>query len=157
MGLRKLVNQWVYKHSRKPEHYKRVKSPPKTISEKIKRPQDARQQQYNNWCKRYGVYNGSYLPENHKSLLRKGWEDITNPNGKKHRPDITEYLRKSTQQKVVHHDEKDGFDKHYHWYNIRSKNKDDYYLDRYGDPCKKGKPKTHIAPLDREYNMRKKK
>ena len=29
MGLIKLVNQWVYRHSRKPEHYKRVKNPRK--------------------------------------------------------------------------------------------------------------------------------
>ena len=100
--------------------------------------------------------SNTILPEKHKSLLCKGWVDVTHPNGKKYKPDITEYLRKSTKQRVAHHDEAGGFDKHYHWYNEQSKSNEDYYLDRYGIPCKKGKPQTHIAPLDKKYIMRKK-
>ena len=157
MKLGKLVDRWVYEHSQKPKHYKRVKNPPETALDKLRRLQDARQQQYNRWCKRYGVYCGSYLPTDHKTLLRKGWKDSTHPNGKKHKPDVTEYMRKSTGQKVVHHDEIHGEARHYHWYNRHSRGKDDYYLDRYGEPCKKGKPATHLAPLDRNYEMRKRK
>lgn len=157
MGLFKWIDKWVYNNSVKPNHYKRVKNPPKTILEKIMRPQDARQQQFNNWCKRFGVFCGSYLPQEHRKLLKKGWFDSTHPNGKIHRPDIVEYTRKSTNQKVVHHDHKNGFDEHYHWYNNHSKNKDDYYFDRYGEVCKKDKPATHLAPFDKNYNMRKKK
>ena len=147
--VQKLFDKFVYRSTKKPEHYVRVDAP-KTL-------QEFRQVQYNNWCKRFGVYNGSYLPTNHRDLLHKVWLDITHPNGRKHKPDITEYIRKSNHQRVAHHDEQDAFDKHYHWYNPNSKNNDDYYLDRYGSPCKKGKPQTHLAPLDKNYNMRKKK
>ena len=157
MRLSKLINMWVYRRTEKPEHYKRVKNPPKTAMDKILRPQDARQQQFNNWCKRNGVYCGSYLPEDHKALLKKGWRDTTNPVGRKNKPDITNYRRKSSGQTVAHHDEKDGALHHYHWYNSASKKRDDYYFDAYGDPCKKGARATHIAPLDKDYEWWKKK
>ena len=162
MGLIKLVNQWVYRHSRKPEHYKRVKNPPKTISEKIKRPQDARQQQYNNWCKRYGVYSGSYLPENPDTLTRKGWRETTNVKDKtkKHR----EFQRKSTSQ-MVRYDSKEFKkgryeDEHYHWENAKSikerrkLGETEKYIDRYGNVCAGGSEESHLAPKDKTYNFR---
>ena len=151
------IDRWVYNHSNKPMHYVRVKNPPKTPMEKRSRVQEARQQQFNFWCMRYGVYCGSYLPTDHRTLLRKGWKDTTHPNRRKHKPDTTEYTRKSTGQKIEHHDSKDGIDHHYHWFNNHSTGDVDYYFDRFGKPCKKKKRETHLAPLDRDFIWRKKK
>ena len=72
---RSLIDKIIYSITRKPKHYVEVKNPPKTASEKLARPQDARQMQYNQWSKRYKMYSGSYLPENDRRLLKKGWED----------------------------------------------------------------------------------
>ena len=147
--FKKMFDRFVYKNTEKPEHYVHVDEP--------KSLQDYRQMQYNGWCKRNGVYNGSYLPAEHRTLLKKGWIDTTHPNGKKNKPDITYYRRKSSGQRVVHHDETESTDKHYHWYNNLSNSNDDYYFDRCGKTCKKGKPATHLAPLDRIFNFRRKK
>lgn len=75
MKMYSFIDRWVYRNSQKPKHYIEVKDPPKTVMEKFSRPQDARQMQYNKWCRRYKIYSGSYLPENDRRLLKKGWED----------------------------------------------------------------------------------
>ena len=72
---RNLIERIVYLITEKPKHYVEVRNPPKTAREKLARPQDARQMQYNRWSKHYKVYSGSYLPENDRRLLKKGWED----------------------------------------------------------------------------------
>lgn len=43
-----LIDKFVYSITEKPKHYVEVKNPPKTVAEKLTRPQDARQVQYNN-------------------------------------------------------------------------------------------------------------
>ena len=162
MGLMRMVDRWVYKHSKKPECYKRVKNPPKTMAEKISRAQDARQQQYNNWCKRYGVYNGSYLPDNPDTLKKKGWVETTSPQNTtgNHR----NFKRKSGGQ-MVRYDSKvfrkgRYEDEHYHWENAngtekrRKIDKKEKYLDRYGNVCADGSSESHLAPKDKNYNFR---
>ena len=147
------MDQWVYRHTQKPTHYVRVKNPPRTDAEKKTRPQDARQEQFNRWCARYRVYCGSYLPAAHRDLLGNGWDDTTHPNGRKYRPQIVEYTRRSTQQRVVHHEEDETSYEHYHWLNPNNSDEDKriYYLDRFGVPAGKGKMQTHLAPLDRDF------
>lgn len=113
--MKKLINQWVYKNSTKPKHCVEVRNPPKTALEKLLRPQDARQMQYNRWSKRFKIYSGSYLPADHRELLKKGWvrKKISSSTN-------SFYQRKSTNQ-TIRYDEaqfkKGRFEKgHYHWY-----------------------------------------
>lgn len=49
--MAKFIDKLIYRLTKKPKKYKRVKNPPKTILEKMLRPQDARQVQYNEWLK----------------------------------------------------------------------------------------------------------
>ena len=72
---RNSIDRFIYSITQKPRHYVEVKNPPKTAAEKLARPQDSRQMQYNRWSRRYKMYSGSYLPENDRRLLKKGWED----------------------------------------------------------------------------------
>ena len=71
------IDQWVYKNSKKPAFYKEVRNPPKTIAQKLARPQDARQIQYNSWSKARQIYSGSYLPYRAEELLNQGWKEDT--------------------------------------------------------------------------------
>ena len=71
---RNIIDQLIYSVTKKPKHYKEVRNPPKTQLEKLFRAQDARQLQFNRWSKRHKVYSGSYLPHNHRDLLKKGWK-----------------------------------------------------------------------------------
>ncbi|MBQ7364483.1 MAG: hypothetical protein IJW46_02670, partial [Clostridia bacterium] len=70
-----MIDRLIYAVTQRPKHYVEVKNPPRTAAEKLAHPQDARQMQYNRWSKRYKIYSGSYLPENDRRLLKKGWED----------------------------------------------------------------------------------
>ncbi len=154
--LKKLKRKIVYAMTEKPEHYVHVDTP-KTL-------QDHRQVQYNNWCKRKGVYNGSYLPEDPQTLLRKGWTDKKDTGGKL---GSQKYIRKSSGQKVMFHKEKvleSGMpeDKHYHWFNQNAKiangkvDQETGMMTRYGEPCKAHSKPSHLAPLDKKYNYRSK-
>jgi hypothetical protein len=145
---RSLIDRFVYSITKKPKHYIEVRNPPKTAAEKLSRPQDARQVQYNRWSKRYKIYSGSYLPENDKRLLKKGWEDttsITTKNNKSTNPSKF-YRRKSSNQWV--RNDKD----HWHWYNWwlkdlnhkTIKKQENMYYDEYGAHCKKGSPESHL-------------
>ena len=112
---RKLIDRFIYLITKKPKHYVEVKDPPKTAAEKVARPQDARQMQYNRWSKRYKIYSGSYLPNNHDDLNEKGWNKKRAGDNMHHI-----YQRKSTKQTVRHDDErikKDGTiaPSHWHW------------------------------------------
>lgn len=69
--ITKLVDKLIYAITKKPAHYVEVQDPPKTVLEKLARPQDARQLQYNKWSKRYKVYSGSYLPKDENRLLNR--------------------------------------------------------------------------------------
>lgn len=145
---RNLIDKIIYSITKKPKHYVEVKNPPKTAKEKLSRPQDARQMQYNRWSKRYKMYSGSYLPENDRRLLKKGWEDTTSvaiKNNKSTNPSKF-YRRKSTNQWV--RNDKD----HWHWYNwwlkdLNYKNikkQENMYYDEHGSPCKRGSPESHL-------------
>ena len=139
--INKLFNRYVYNHTLKPEHYVHVDKP-LTL-------QEYRQIQYNRWCKRYAIYNGSYLLKDSNTLLRKGWVESTHQldnSGDK------EFTRKSSKQRVrFEHAKNDQID-HYHWFNpnptIRNKKYKTEYLDRYGMPCTKKDDCHHLAPLD---------
>ena len=161
---RSLIDMFVYAITTKPLHYVEVKNPPKTAAEKIARPQDARQVQYNEWSKRFKVYSGSYLPENDQMLLKKGWCIATATEPMNHF-----YQRKSTNQTVrydVGHHNKNGtwIDGHYHWYiwwkngfdtqeskrirrkQNRRKRTEKVYYNKYGAFTSFSNPDHHIQP-----------
>lgn len=127
---------------------------------KPKTDQEKRQVMFNNWCKAKKVYCGSYLPVNHKDLLKKGWVSIGKRFYKKkdkttkkllHKP-IYQYKRKSTNQKVEFHREfKKGYVEHYHW--IAGK---DLFKDKYGVVGKKGEVEHHLLALDMDFTKDKK-
>lgn len=144
MGIfSKIARSVVYRCTEKPTHYVHVDKP-KTM-------QEHRQVQYNNWCKAKGVYNGSYLPKNPDTLLRKGWTESTHVNnisGKRH------FSRKSFGQIVRFDPENNNQIDHYHWHNP-SPTKTGHkvkteYLDRFGQPCTKYDDQHHLAPLDKD-------
>lgn len=147
-----LIDRVIYAITQKPKHYVEVKNPPRTAAEKLSRPQDARQMQYNRWSKRYKIYSGSYLPENDRRLLKKGWEDKkTYQNGGR----IMQ--RKSSGQTI--RSESHGLPHHYHWLDSWEKpfsnsqhkkfkrkeftNKKVYY-DRYGNLVDRRNPDHHL-------------
>lgn len=49
MKERRMIDRFIYSITKKPTPYVEVKNPPKTVKEKLARPQDARQVQYNRW------------------------------------------------------------------------------------------------------------
>ncbi len=145
------INKLIYALSNKPKCYVEVKNPPKTVREKLSCPQEARQIQYNKWCRAKKVYNGSYLPKNKNDLLKKGWVNENNTvisNNKSTNPSDF-YRRKSTNQ-WVRNDENE----HWHWYNWwekssptlfeRHKKGIDVYLDKHGKPCNRNSDESHI-------------
>jgi len=151
--LKRIKRSFVYHTTSKPVHYVHVDKP--------KSLQDHRQIQYNDWCKRNAVYNGSYLPKDPVTLLRKGWSRYVNHQIPKDKNN--EFIRKSSGQ-IVRYDHKkkdiksgEQEDEHYHWYNDSRKTCMKAPLnDRYGKLCCKIKaPESHLAPLDKDYNFRK--
>ncbi|MFI3228762.1 MAG: hypothetical protein R3Y23_01175 [Bacillota bacterium] len=149
------LDKVIYAATQKPQHYVHVDKP-KTL-------QDRRQVQYNNWCKRYGVYNGSYLPEEPETLLKKGkgWKYLTEHDVKK--SDHKEYQRKSSGQMIMFDNDKiNEFgrleEKHYHWQRGASKEerktfpKESNRVDRYGNTCGEHSEPSHLAPKDEDYN-----
>ena len=149
---RRLIEKIIYSITEKPKHYVEVKNPPKTAKEKLARPQDARQMQYNSWSKRYKMYSGSYLPEDDRRLLKKGWDDkkIMQNGGK-----IMQ--RKSSGQTI--RSESHGKPHHYHWLDfwekpfVNSKFRkfkerefggEKVYYDKHGQLTHKGDPEHHI-------------
>ncbi len=155
---RNLLDRFIYSITKKPKHYVEVKNPPKTTREKLARPQDARQMQYNRWSKRYKMYSGSYLPNDHCELPKKGWRKKKASDDKHHI-----YQRKSTNQTVRHDDErikKDGstVPSHWHWlvwwnpffgkkmrkrFNNAKKSEKIYY-NKYGDKVSQNDKGHHI-------------
>ena len=155
---RNLIDRFIYSITEKPKHYVEVKAPPKTAVEKLARPQDARQIQYNRWSKRYKIYSGSYLPNNHNDLYKKGWNKKRASDNMHHI-----YQRKSTNQTVRHDDErinKNGtiIPSHWHWLVWwkpyfgektrdrfkNAKNREKLYYDKYGSKVSKNNRDHHI-------------
>ena len=149
---RHLIDRIIYAITEKPKHYIEVKNPPQTAFEKLARPQDARQIQYNKWSCAYKVYSGSYLPKDRNRLLKKGWKNETGNAIKYSKPNIPSvfYRRKSSSQWV----RCDG--DHWHWYNWWSNTLDhkaikkqaDLYYDKYGEPCKRNSRESHLKGKD---------
>ncbi len=150
---RSFIDKLIYKITEKPQHYVEVKDPPKTVCQKILRPQAARQVQYNEWSKHFKVYSGSYLPKEEKKLLQKGkgWEDKTRAvtkNATSKTP--TFYRRRRTGQWV--RNDRDA--RPWHWYNcwgkqldtqrFRKTNFSDAYYDKYGNVCGETDDAHHI-------------
>jgi hypothetical protein len=148
MSKRSLVDRFVYKITSKPKHCVKVKNPPKTAFEKLSRPQDARQEQYNEWSRHFKVYSGSYLPKDDNKLLKKGW---SNRMGKI-------FQRKSTGQ-TVRSEQHVETPKHYHWLNLWKKgftkgehrkfkekefSGEKVYYDEYGRLVSRRDPAHHI-------------
>lgn len=149
---RSLIDRIVYKLSQKPEYYKEVRNPPVTAIEKLSRPQDARQDQYNSWSRARHVYSGSYLPKDDRKLIQKGWED------KKHLKNGGKVIqRKSTGQTI--RSEEHGKKHHYHWLDFwekpftsskhrRFKSKEysgqNVYYNKYGELTHRGDPDHHL-------------
>lgn len=154
---KRLVDKLVYKITKKPTHYKEVRNPPQTALEKLKRPQDARQVQYNKWSKATKVYSGSYLPKDDSKLLKQGWTNETSHKIDQLNPKTPKtYRRKSTDQWVRH--DKNNDNDHWHWYNWWKKEKlprdfmrkktNDVYLDKYGNPCAEKSTQSHLEGQD---------
>ena len=159
MKKNKLIDRMVYLWSEKPNHYKEVRNPPKTNLEKLLRPQDARQVQYNNWSKKFKVYSGSYLPNDHNELKSKGWKKKKASDNMHHI-----YQRKSTNQTVRHDDETFNKKKkavepaHWHWlvwwkpyYGRKTKDKmrnaknsEKIYYNEYGEKTSANRDDHHI-------------
>ena len=147
-----IIDKFIYSITTKPKHYVELRNPPKTAIEKLARPQDARQMQYNRWSKRFKVYSGSYLPENDRKLLKKGWED------KKHLQNGGKIMqRKSTGQTV--RSDWHGNPHHYHWLDFwekpfsnsrhrKFKEKEfageNVYYNQYGQLTNRRNPEHHI-------------
>ncbi|MFA6624239.1 MAG: hypothetical protein WCS80_00540 [Bacilli bacterium] len=99
-----MTRRYIYGKTEKPKHYVHV--------DKAETIQDERQIQFNNWCKRKGVFNGSYLPVNPDTLEKKGWRKIERP--KKKAEDYEQYERKSSGQIVRYDMENNDQYGHYH-------------------------------------------
>lgn len=161
---RSYIDRFIYSITKKPKHYVKVKNPPRTIAEKLARPQAARQMQYNRWCKRYRIYSGSYLPKNPASLKRKGWKKKSISDSKHYF-----YQRKSTNQTIRYdcdtYDRKGNFIKaHYHWYvwwrnyfgktieerlrkkQYKNNGNEKVYYNEYGQKTSFSNPDHHIYP-----------
>ncbi len=156
-----IINKLIFSITKKPKQYVNIRRPPKTDMEKLARPQDARQMQYNKWCKRFMIYSGSFLPKDHNNLLLKGWK----------RKSISDnehffYQRKSTHQTVRYDvdrvNKRGQLEKgHYHWYvwwknyfgkvteerfrKKQYKNKQEQiYYNEFGEKTSFSKPDHHI-------------
>ena len=155
MPKKNFIDRLVYLITEKPKCYKKVKNPPKTDQEKLARPQEARQVQYNHWSKAHQRYSGSYLPYSGKELEKQGWTKIVDQGNQT--PYNERYVRNSTKQEVLRHaahTNKEGEKQrtHYHWrnpssYDMPKREKiNNYYLDEYGNPCRRKSAESHIKP-----------
>ena len=153
---RSFIDKLIYSITKKPKHYVEVRNPPRTAKEKMQRPQDARQMQYNRWSRAHQVYSGSYLPYRIQDLEKRGWSNEQKSSNKYE----TEHVRKSTGQHVLRHgrhlNRKGEIEPtHYHWKNLNAKKTAKnrraaiYYYDKYGNVCPRGSDESHIKPKAR--------
>ena len=91
----------------------------------------------------------SSLPKDPQKLLDSGWEDISHPDQKK--SGHWELKETSTGLKI-RYDKKvpgaNGFKgkNHYHIYNPDATSNKNLYLDKKGNPVRRGSAKSHILP-----------
>ena len=149
---RGLIDKIVYSITKKPKYYVEVKNPPKTVAEKLARPQDARQMQYNRWSKRYKIYSGSYLPENDRRLLKKGWEDkkpLQNGGMVMQRKSSGQTIRSDWHGKPHHYHWLDFWEKPFINANYRKFKKGEFgqkkvYFNKFGELTNQYDPEHHI-------------
>lgn len=149
------IDKLVYRITKKPDCYKEVKNPPKTVVDKLLRPQEARQEQYNKWSKIHQVYSGLYLPYRAEELEKRGWIKKAIPKNKSRFNE--EFVRKSTGQEVLRHgrhkNNNGGIEKtYYHWKNPgaeklpKREKRENYYFNKYGEVCARKSEESHIKP-----------
>ena len=156
---RNLIDRLIYSITSKPKHYIEVKNPPKTTREKLARPQAARQMQYNRWSKRYKIYSGSYLPENDRRLLKKGWEDkkpLQNGGMIMQRKSSGQTIRSECHSKPHHYHWLDFWEKPFVNSNHRKFKKREFggekvYYNKYGQLTHQGDPEHHIYGDKRDH------
>lgn len=91
----------------------------------------------------------SSLPKTPNKLLENGWEDISHPSQK---ASGHWELKESSTGLKIRYDKKvtgaPGFagKNHYHIYNPNATSNKDLYLDKNGNPTRKGHAKSHILP-----------
>lgn len=108
--MTKIIDRLIYKITKKPTCYVEVKNPPQTVLEKLLRPQDARQVQYNNWSKAKKVYSGSYLPKDKNLLYNKGWTPIDDIGNENHK-----VIQRNSTNQTVRYDNHSNKPVHAHW------------------------------------------
>ena len=161
---RSFIDRFIHSITEKPKHCVKVKNPPRTVLEKLRRPQDARQEQYNRWSRHFKVYSGSYLPKNPDDLPSKGWKQ-KNISEDQHKY----YQRKSTNQTIRFDNDrinqKGEFESsHYHWYiwwknyfgkkteerfrkkQRKKRKKEKVYYNEYGEKTSVANRDHHIYP-----------
>lgn len=149
------IDKLIYRATKKPKCYKEIRKPPKTVLDKLLRPQEARQEQYNKWSKAHQVYSGSYLPYRSEELIKQGWKEKNIP--KKQVSFNQEYIRKSTEQHILRHgrhrNRAGKIEKtHYHWKNpeaeklTKKEKNENYYFNKYGEICARESEESHIKP-----------
>ncbi len=96
----------------------------------------------------YSKYSYKNLPKNPDDLVKNGWKDITDERNQSqsrdfYNPKTNDKVRFDKGQKG-----KSGFrgKDHYHWHNPKSKGKNDYYLDKNGNPVPKQHKNSHLLP-----------
>ena len=97
-----------------------------------------------------------YLPKNPKNSRK--FRDITDPR-KKERTRYRNYKDDKTGLEVEFHPGKTGEKgwqgkDHYHVKNPNSNNKNNYYLDKNGNPCPRGSDRSHLSPGEYENLLR---
>lgn len=132
--------------------YVEVKNPPRTIFEILARREDARQMQYNRWSKRYRVYSGSYFPENHSRLLKKGWvyvKPLQNGGMVIQRKSSGQTIRSDWHGKPHHYHWLDFWEKpfvnaRYRKFKKREFSGERVYYNKHGQLTRQGDPEHHL-------------
>lgn len=152
--MTKLIDRLIYKITKKPTCYVEVKKPPQTALEKLLRPQDARQVQYNNWSKAKKVYSGSYLPKDKNLLYNKGWTPIDDIGNENHK-----VIQRNSTNQMIRYDNHSDKPPHAHWLEWDKKGftKKEYrifkndefsckkvYHNKYGELVSRINPEHHI-------------
>lgn len=96
----------------------------------------------------------SNLPANPYNLLEEGWEESTHPTQRERTPS-REFTEVDTGLRIRFDPAEPGADgfngiDHYHVYNPNSTSRKDMYLDKNGNPVRRGAGSSHIFPRRRK-------
>lgn len=97
---------------------------------------------------RYTKYSYNNLPLDPNDLIKNGWKDITDKRNKSESRDFYNSKTKDRIRFDKGQNDKPGYrgKDHYHWYNPKSKNNKDFYLDKNGNPVPKQHKNSHLLP-----------